>query len=92
MGTDYFTRLDSETLTRAWVNNPTIDEIGLAIAQGAVGSTTNPAYGGGLLKRAPELVRPLVAEAVVETTDNERAEALVQLKLVARDRADGDPG
>lgn len=84
MGTDYFTRLNTETPTRAWVNNPTIDEIDLAIAQGAVGSTTNPAYGGGLLKRAPELVRPVIAEAVAETTDNERAEALVQLKLVAR--------
>ena len=43
MGADYFDRLNAETPTRVWVNNPTPEEIDLAIAHGAVGSTTNPA-------------------------------------------------
>ena len=34
----------------------------LALAQGAVGCTTNPAYSGGLLKRTPDLIRPLAAQ------------------------------
>ena len=35
---DYFRRLVSETPSRVWVNNPTEEEIGLALAAGAVGS------------------------------------------------------
>ena len=49
-----------------WVNNPTAEEIGLALAQGAVGCTTNPTHCGGLLRRAPEEVKPVIAEAVRE--------------------------
>lgn len=84
MTAKYFTRLRSETPTRVWVNNPTPTEVDLALAQGAVGSTTNPAYAGGLLRRAPEVVEPFLAEAVAEVEDDERAVALVQEKLVAR--------
>lgn len=84
MTSKYFARLSLETPTRVWVNNPTVDEIGLALAQGAVGSTTNPAYVGGLLKRAPDLVRPLIQEAVREAPDDDEAVDLVQRKLVAR--------
>jgi transaldolase len=80
----YFTLLKVETPTRVWVNNPTIDEIGFALAQGAVGCTTNPAYGGGLLKRAPGEVRPFIAEAVRATRDDAAAADLVQQRLVAR--------
>ena len=64
MRENYFSRLVSETPSRVWVNNPTIEEIGLALVEGAVGCTTNPAYAGGLLKRAPDEVKPIVAEAV----------------------------
>jgi transaldolase len=84
MTATYFARLSSETPTRVWVNNPTLQEIDLALAQGAVGCTTNPAYGGGLLKRAPEYVRPLIAEAVRQAPDDDGAADLVQQKLVAR--------
>lgn len=45
MANDFFARLVAETPTRVWVNNPTPDELELALAHGAVGSTTNPAYG-----------------------------------------------
>ena len=47
---NYFSRLVAETPSRVWVNNPTIEEVELALAQGATGCTTNPAFAGGLLK------------------------------------------
>jgi transaldolase len=84
MADTYFTSLVATTPTRVWVNNPTLAEVDLALAQGAVGCTTNPAYGGGLLRRAPELVRPAIASAVVATEDNARATEHVQLALVGQ--------
>jgi transaldolase len=84
MPADYFARLVEETPTRVWVNNPTLEEIDHALEQGAVGCTTNPAYGGNLLKRAPDQVRPIIAECVRATDDDARAADLVQQRLVAR--------
>jgi transaldolase len=81
---DYFSRLVAETPSRAWVNNPTEEEIGLALAHGAVGSTTNPAYGGGLLRRAPGEVIPVV-DACLDLSDDDRVVAdVVQHRLVGR--------
>lgn len=80
----YFQQMSAETPTRVWVNNPTPDEIGLALAQGAVGCTTNPAYGGGLLKRAPDAVRPIIKDVVRGTQDDDQAAWQVQLRLVTR--------
>lgn len=84
--TDYFSRLVSETPTRAWVNNPTEEETGLALAHGAVGSTTNPAYGGGLLRRAPGEVVPIVDAVLAEhpDADDRGIVDLVQQRLVGR--------
>ena len=85
MTTPYFSRLVAETPSRAWVNNPTPDELDLALGQGAVGCTTNPAYGGGLLRRAPGYVPPVVQAAVQELPKGSVAEVAdcVQAKLVA---------
>ncbi|HUZ03588.1 MAG TPA: transaldolase family protein [Thermomicrobiaceae bacterium] len=79
----YFRQMQAETPTRAWVNNPTLEEVELALAQSAVGCTTNPAYGGGLLKRAPELVLPIIRELVRSTDDDAKAAWHVQERLVA---------
>ena len=84
MSDSYFLRMRADTPTRVWVNNPTLAEIDLALAQGAVGCTTNPAYGGGLLKRAPDEIRPLIAECVAHADDDLEAADLVQQRLVAR--------
>jgi transaldolase len=84
MSETYFQWLARSTDSRAWVNNPSSAEIGLALEQGAVGCTTNPAYGGGLLKRVPDEVRPIVAEAVRATDDDEEAADRVQRALVSR--------
>jgi transaldolase len=84
MSSDYFTRLSAETPSRVWVNNPTVEEIALALAHGAVGCTTNPAYGGGLLKRAPGDVVGFV-DACMGASDDDRVVAdLVQQRLVGR--------
>lgn len=80
----YFQWMKAATPTRAWVNNPTLEEIDLAIEQGAVGCTTNPAYGGGLLRRAPDQVRPIIAECARLADDDLMAADLVQQRLVAR--------
>lgn len=84
MTATYFQQLADETPTRVWVNNPTIEEMDLALAQGARGSTTNPAYGGNLLRRAPDEILPIIADCVRETDDDLRAADLVQQRLVAR--------
>jgi transaldolase len=80
----FFNLLAAETSTRVWVNNPTVAEIDLAIGQGAVGCTTNPAYGGSLLKRAPEEILPIIAACARESEDDVAAADLVQQRLVAR--------
>ena len=82
----FFARLVAETPSRVWVNNPTIEEVGLAQAQGAVGCTTNPAYGGGLLRRAPDEVKPVIADAIRELGEASPFEVvdLVQRMMAAR--------
>ena len=52
--------------------------------QGAEGCTTNPAYGGGLLKRAPKEIRPVILSVVREVQDDELAVEEIQRRLVAR--------
>jgi transaldolase len=86
MDENYFSRLVSQTPTRVWVNNPIYEEIGLAQAQGAVGCTTNPAWCGGLLKRANNEIAPVLAEAVHVLPWSSVAEVaeLVQRKMVTR--------
>ena len=80
----YFARLIRSTPTRVWVNNPTLEEVGWALEQGAAGCTTNPSYGGGLLKRAPEEIRPVILSVVREVQDDELAVEETQRRLVAR--------
>lgn len=84
MPENYFARLISETPTRMWVNNPTASEIRQAIANGAVGCTTNPAFAGGLVKRAPQEVQGDIAAAVATESNDDRAAELIQQRLVAR--------
>ena len=53
MSETYFQWLRQESPSRVWINNPTAAEIELSLEQGAVACTTNPAFGGNLLSRAP---------------------------------------
>lgn len=79
----YFTNLKAETPTRVWVNNPTADEVDLALEQGAVGCTTNPAFAGGLLRRAPSEIQPVIVECARLSDDDVVVADLVQRRLVA---------
>ncbi len=86
MGESYFHELRALTPSRLWVNNPTMEECELALAQGAMGCTTNPAYGGGLLKRVPDYVKPIIAGVVAEASpadDVLQVADRVQERLVA---------
>ena len=84
MGDHYFDRVRESTGARFWVNNPTIEEVELALRHGAMGCTTNPAYGGNLVKRAPDEVLPIVRECLPQSDDGEVIADLVQRRLVAR--------
>jgi transaldolase len=84
MADSYFTRLRDRKPTRVWVNNPSAEEIGLALAQGAFGCTTNPSYAGGLLKRVPNDVLPVIRSSAGDGADPEKAAWNVQLALVKR--------
>jgi transaldolase len=80
----YFDRVRTETGGRFWVNNPTSEEIDLALAHGAMGCTTNPGYGGNLVRRAPGEVLPVVRACLAESDDDEVVAELVQARLVGR--------
>ena len=80
----YFERVRAQTGGRFWVNNPTLREMDLALAHGAMGCTTNPGYGGNLVKRAPDEVLPIVRACLPESADDEVVAELVQARLVGR--------
>ena len=80
----YFDRVRAETGGRFWVNNPTLAEMDLALEHGAMGCTTNPGYGGNLVKRAPEEVLPIVRDCLADADDDDVVAELVQMRLVGR--------
>lgn len=84
MADHYFERVRDVTGTRFWVNNPTIEEMELALEHGAMGCTTNPGYGGNLVKRAPHEVLPIVRECLRASEDDDVVADLVQRRLVGR--------
>ena len=85
MAENYFQKVRSQTPTRLWVNNPTMEECDLALASGAMACTTNPAYGGNLLKRAPAYVKPIITAVVRDSAPGDTDLAVadrVQERLV----------
>lgn len=54
MSASYFQRVHEQSPTRFWINNPTAAEAAMAIAAGAFGCTTNPAYVSKMLKNPAE--------------------------------------
>jgi transaldolase len=84
MGDTYFQWLRAETPNRVWINNPTLEEVDLAIAQGAVACTTNPAFGGNLLGRARHEIEPDIEAVATDGARGDEAVALVQERVVSR--------
>lgn len=84
MSDHYFERVRATTGGRFWVNNPTSAEMDLALEHGAMGCTTNPGYGGNLVRRAPDEVLPVVRACLAESEDDAVVADLVQRRLVGR--------
>ena len=86
MVSDYFARVRAETPTRLWVNNPTSQEVGLALALGAAGCTTNPTFTANLLRtdRERDVALSAIDDAIAETRSDDAAAAVVQRRLAAR--------
>lgn len=84
MSRSYLEWLHDETPNRVWINNPTLEEVELALAQGAVSCTTNPAFGGNLLHRAPAEIEPDIRAVVAAGASGDAAVALVQERVVGR--------
>lgn len=82
----YFHRVQEETPTRFWINNPTLAQARKALEAGAVGCTTNPAYVSKLFS-SPEDYRTVVraVDLLVPYESNDSVVAAkVQAAMVAR--------
>ncbi|MDX9916369.1 MAG: transaldolase family protein [Sphaerochaeta sp.] len=86
MSTTYFHRVQRETPTRFWVNNPTIEQARLAIEAGAIGATTNPSYVSKLFESEQDMavvVRTIDLLLPYEA-DDDMVAAKVQQMMVGR--------
>lgn len=97
----YLTQIHEQTPTRIWVNNPTRADSESAIALGAVGVTTNPAFCSKLLQTEPEHLGGIIDAVLAETTDLDEAaervyhrasQALMQQWLPIYERSGGERG
>lgn len=84
MNGDFFVQLNAQTGTRFWINNPTIEELHLAISAGAINCTTNPAYCARLLSLESEYMRRVMDEVVSEGIDFDEAAIMIYAKCVNR--------
>lgn len=84
MKSGYFHRVAQETPTRFWINNPSGDEMELALEAGAISCTTNPTYCAKLLQTEPDFIIPIIDRALRETTDDEDAAERVCMAATQR--------
>ncbi len=86
MSEQYFHRVTSETPTRFWVNNPTLEDADRAIAAGAISCTTNPTYCAHMLKAKSEsnYAFSVIDRVIQQTSDDKAAAELVMQQLVKR--------
>ena len=80
----YFSILHRETENRFWINNPTAQEIDLAIRHGAIACTTNPAYCSRLLSVEPDYIRNLIDATIEQVSDVDEVAVLVYQRVVQR--------
>jgi transaldolase len=80
----YFHRVNSESPTRFWVNNPTAQDVERALAAGAIDCTTNPSYCAKLLQSEPAYVRGVIDTVIKEVKDNDAAAERVYHEASAR--------
>ncbi|WP_332447393.1 transaldolase family protein [Sphaerochaeta sp.] len=103
MNNTYFHRVQKETNTRFWINNPTLEQAKSAIAAGAVGCTTNPSYVSKLFAskddfrivlRAIDLLLPYEADdsIVASKVQQMMVSRLADLFLPLYERSGGKQG
>jgi transaldolase len=82
----YFRRVENETPTRFWINNPTLRQAREAIDAGAIGCTTNPSYVSKLFESPEDFaqVKRAVDMLLPHVEDNNELAAIVQRMMVAR--------
>lgn len=80
----YFIRVQNQSPTEFWINNPTREQADLAIAYRATGCTNNPSYTQKMVDHPTEGVYALqfMEEAIRETDNDDEAAAIFQRKLV----------
>lgn len=82
---DYFKRVQSQTRTRFWINNVTVNEAHMAIAAGAVGCTQNPSYSWKILNGADrDFALGLIDQYIDEGLSNDDVLVKLQRTLVER--------
>ncbi|MFZ5918223.1 MAG: transaldolase family protein [Chloroflexota bacterium] len=84
MPSDYFHKLNRETPTRFWVNNPSGAEMEQAIAAGAINCTTNPAYCSKLLSSEPHYLRSVIDETITQVRDVDEAAVRIYQRTARR--------
>jgi len=86
MSEGYFHRVTKETPTRLWINNPTLEDAGRAIAAGAISCTTNPTFCAHMLKAEGESAYALgvIDDVIRRAPDDKTAAEIVMQKLVKR--------
>ena len=62
----YLKKVHEQTDTRFWVNNPTLEDTRVAIANDAFGCTTNPAYCSKLMQTDPDWMRGVIRDVVAD--------------------------
>jgi len=80
----YFLRLAAQTPTEFWINNPTRDQVGLALSHGATGCTNNPSYTQKMIDHPAECSYALeiLDQTIREIEDDSEAIAEFQRRLV----------
>jgi transaldolase len=80
----YFHRVEEQSPTMFWINNPTRAEVDMAIEAGALGCTCNPAYLGKMIDvpSEREWLLPFLDDALRQTEDDGEVEAVVQRQAV----------
>jgi len=80
----YFKRVAELSPTKFWINNPTRKQTDLAIAEGALGCTTNPSYTQKMIDHPEEGAYALsvLDETLKEIKDDEEAAVVCQARLV----------
>jgi transaldolase len=79
----YFHRVQEQSPTIFWINNPTREEADRAIAAGACGCTCNPSYCQKMIEHLGEGPYALAAleQVLRETSNDSEAESLLQRRL-----------